>query len=154
MTSKFTDSENREWTLYLDINLARTIRNRLDVDVLDPQGGLSKLASDPILLVDTLYLICEEQCIQRKVSDEEFGRSLRGQSIEDATDALVEALTDFIPPRRRELLQSMTTAGEELQTMLTGLATERIPQAIRNLQSILGTSSPDSAESLVTTPDG
>lgn len=124
--STFTDNQNRSWTLAVDIPAARRIRQELGVDILDWEGenGVPRLASDPILLCDVLWLLVADQAAGRNVSDEDFGRSLQGQPLDDACEAFMSALINFFPPRQREILTAMQATAHTLTDDLTGMARE------------------------------
>jgi len=76
---------------------------------------VERLVSDPVLLCDVLYAVCQEEAEARNASDEEFGRLLAGDVIDAATTALLEELVDFFPKRRREVLRTALTKLETLQ---------------------------------------
>lgn len=145
--AKFTDNKQREWSLEIDIPLAREIRQRLSVDILNFETGLPAISQDPILLCDVLYLLCRKQAEQRKIGDEDFGRGLVGDAIGDACDAFVEALINFSPSRRRKILTTMQQTAVSLETMLAGLAETKIPTAIQELQQLIGPSGADCGKS-------
>lgn len=151
--ASFTDNQKREWTFHVDIPLARQVRQELGVDILDIEQGLRRLAGDPILLCDVLYLLCRRQADERQVSDEDFGRALVGESLEQSCEAYFEALLSFSPPRQREILTTMQTAGRALEEALTGIATQKIPEAIQRMRSLTGgNSSPVGKESSASAP--
>ncbi|MEM9658880.1 MAG: hypothetical protein AAF961_11010 [Planctomycetota bacterium] len=106
---KFTDNQGDEWSVWVDTRDAKRVRKLVGVDLLLPDlnAMIETLAGDPIALVDSLYVICQEQCQQREISDEEFGRRLVGDAIDAATVALLEALADFFPSRRSQLLRTL-----------------------------------------------
>ncbi|MBQ6473453.1 MAG: hypothetical protein IJJ33_15815 [Victivallales bacterium] len=70
---------------------------------------------DPCLLCDILYAIHQPEAGKLGITDTQFGEALAGDSIEEATDALMNELIDFFPNRqRRELLtQAMKQAKLE-----------------------------------------
>ena len=104
--SVFRDNSNREWLLEINVGAIKRVRSVLSIDLtaMDEQAT-TRLATDPVLLVDVLWLLCESQAKGRGVSDEDFGRSLVGDSIDSATTALLEAVTDFFPQQKRSLLR-------------------------------------------------
>jgi hypothetical protein len=122
MSASFKDDLGREWNLRLDFSLVRSIRDSLGVDLLslEQQGNaLTRMADDPALLVDVVYLICEKQCQRRKISDEEFGHGFTGETFQTAAAAFMEALVSFTPPPRRDLAKfamTMTTGAMEAAT--------------------------------------
>lgn len=127
---KFTDNQGREWSVYIDIPIARKIRKQLDVNILDIAKALPELAADPILLCDVLFLACQDQASQKGVTDEEFGRSLVGDAIGQASEALVDALINFSPPRQREMLQNLKMISMKLQDQQTGMVQQTIDRML------------------------
>ena len=92
----FTDNNDREWRVDVTVGTARDCRRLLEFDICELPGDIEKvgrLRSDDILLADVLYLCCREQCEQRNVTDEQFGRLLCGDVIDRAEDALWDSLT-------------------------------------------------------------
>ena len=167
--SSFKDANSRQWVLEITIGGVRRVKQIAGLDLLDLEQGrvLNQLANDVVLLVDVLWILCEDQGQQHGINDEQFGRAFRGDVIEDATEALFEALVDFFPPQRQILLKKvMETAkamGQKERALIeTYLSTDAIEQMMeteleklkQKLESLTAgnssTSSPGSAES---TPD-
>lgn len=104
--TKFADSKGREWILAVNVGAIKRVRAAADIDLADlTQATMDRLADDPCLLVDVLWVLVEKDAVQRKVEQEDFGESLVGDPIEAAVNALLEAITLFFPERRRFLLQ-------------------------------------------------
>lgn len=102
--AKYTDTKGREWPVRLTVRTVKSIRDEVTdgekpFDILDISGGvvLAKLNTDPVLVSDTLWIICRELAKERGVSQDDFLDSLTGDAILDAGAALVEALADFFP---------------------------------------------------------
>jgi len=116
----FQDSKGATWDVALNTTSIKRVKNTLGIDLLDvvskSSSVLTTLQEDPMVLVDTLYVVCKEQADARGVSDEAFGCGFDGNAIEAATEALIEGLINFFPPRRREILRKvllkMTEAEE------------------------------------------
>jgi hypothetical protein len=105
--AKFRDNDSRDWPIFLTTDLIKDVRRKLEIDLADLNGHLyTRLADDPVLLVDTLWVLCEAEAKGRDVSPAAFAKALAGDPIEDAVNALVEAITDFFPTRRRSLLRA------------------------------------------------
>lgn len=115
----FTDRADRTWNLVLNISMARQVKDRLKHDLLDLEKvSISKLFNDPYLLVDILFVMCEEQTRTKKwtkkweengeqkteektdVSEYEFAEGLAGDTIDKATEALLNEISDFLPNHR------------------------------------------------------
>lgn len=151
--AKFTDNKQREWSVRFDIELAREVRNLCGVNVLTVEG-LNQLSADPILLGDVVHAICFEQCERLGVTPQDFRKELWGEALQHAGDAIVEALVDFSPPRQREILRQMQSAGKALQETLAGMVNAKIPPAIEQLRKLIpGSSLPVTPVSSASTPD-
>jgi len=149
----FTDRKKRRWNLHVTIPLATVIRTELGVNILDTKGGFAQLSADPILLCGVLWMICEKQAERAEVTPEQFGELLHGETLGDATEAFVEAVTNFSPPRQREILQATQAAGNSLLDLMAGMAKQEIPQTIQKLRDLMcGNSLPDGPESSDTNP--
>jgi hypothetical protein len=133
----FRDDREREWTVRLDHALLLRIRKVLAVDLhnmTEQAKALARMAEEPELLVNVLYLACEEQCKARDLSDEDFGRGFaEGETFERACLAFQEALLSFTPPQRRQIVkQTMTTTlgvRQRAEEMVANLVTRAINEA-------------------------
>ena len=112
----FKNETGKEFTVSLDINAVRTIRDRLGVDIVNfaSEEQLQKLFGDVVMFVDVLYLICEPQCEAAGLTDEQFGAGLGGDNLGDAIIALEGAIVSFIPsPKQRANMQSLLKAARD-----------------------------------------
>lgn len=123
----FKDSQGREWQVTVNVTTIKRVRDLVKVDLLEVLEGklLERLASDPILLVDVLYVVCKPQADKDNVTDESFGAALAGKSIEDATTAFLEELVDFFPEPRKGLLQKALQKMTSFYKMATTMAGEK-----------------------------
>ena len=76
---------------------------------------LERLSTDPVLLVDVLYAVCKPECDKNKVSDEDFGASMVGDTIDYATDALLDEIVDFFPKAKRQAFQKILAATRRFE---------------------------------------
>lgn len=111
----FKDNQGRSWNFALNVWEMKRIRASLGVDLvnavaLGKDGNVQadlvdRIANDPCLLVDILWVVCEEQAKEDGVSDADFGSSLAGDAVEEATRAFLDELVDFFPGARRLFLR-------------------------------------------------
>ncbi len=154
----FTDAENRTWVVQINVDVIKRVRALLDVDLLDMVNGrlFGRLASDPVLLCDVLYAVCKPQADEHGVSDEDFGRAMVGDVIEQATEALLEELANFFPSRTGQVLRQMLQKMKTLEEMVLDAATARLEsgEIEERLRAELqfGSSSTSSAESQGSSP--
>ena len=125
--TKFRDSKNREWSVVINTGTIKKVRQALEVDLADPgQMTLDRLSDDPVLLVDALWLVCEAQAGAIGVNADDFGQSLVGDSIDQAVAAMVGAVADFFPARKRLLLQRANAKTQEAMDRAQTLALEKL----------------------------
>ena len=108
--ARFKDAKGREWTLLVTTGSIKRVRAACEVDLADVETAATRLSDDPVLLVDVLWVLCKYQAehLETPVNDVDFGESLVGDPIEDATVALQEAIASFFPASKRLLLQKAT----------------------------------------------
>jgi hypothetical protein len=166
--ANFSDINGRNWQVNLNVHTIKQIKQILNVDLLDEKAHevLQRIAEDVCLSVDVLYLALKEQLDTANISDEEFGKSLGGDCLNEAVGALVQALINFYPnPQKREFLKRlwekstkhMDKTNQEMLNMLEDVRVEETiakrmeeakEQGIQNAISGLSyTESPDSSES-------
>jgi len=123
--SKFKDNKGREWNLSLTVGLAKDIKEKLGVDLVNINNEIiEKMCVNPYLHVEVLWMFCKGQ---NDISAEEFGYSLGGDSIDDATAAMIEAIVDFFPRSRRGAAKIMVQRMKEM----TSNQTEELERRIR-----------------------
>jgi len=158
----FKDTQGREWEIAVNVATIKRVRSLLDVDLMslvDEQSNLiQRLQTDPVLLVDVVYVLCKPQADQRGVTDEQFGESMASDALDDATSALFRELADFFPKGRRALMQKMVDKIEKFQKRAIEYADARLEsgELDRQFEQLLqthGGSSGDAQESLDSTPD-
>ena len=150
----FTDTKGRAWNLAVTYASVRRVRELVGVDLLKLDEKLFEQLADPIKLVDVLFALCRPQAEALKVTDEDFGESLCGDPIETASDALMGAVGDFFPSRRKSLLQKMAGTVKKI----SNLQMDKVEAALANpdLEKLLAQTVPlpsPSIESSAKSPD-
>ena len=125
----FTDNKGRKWDIVLNVNQMKRVRAVLGIDLvnvitLDAKGEvkvdlIDRIANDPCLLVDILCVLTEKQAASLGVSEVQFGESLAGDAIEEATKAFLDELVDFFPGARRLFLQKAVTLARKYTLEMT-----------------------------------
>ncbi|MBR3822521.1 MAG: hypothetical protein IKJ37_12990 [Kiritimatiellae bacterium] len=125
----FTDNKGRKWDIVLNVNQMKRVRAVLGIDLvnvitLDAKGEvkvdlIDRIANDPCLLVDILCVLTEKQAASLGVSDVQFGESLAGDAIEEATKAFLDELVDFFPGAKRLFLQKAVTLARKYTLEMT-----------------------------------
>ena len=151
----FTDTSGRVWNIAINVDAIRRVRSHLKVNLLEAIEGrlLEQLISDPVLLCDVLFVLVEPEATAKGVSDEDFGRSLGGDVLDQATTALLEELVDFFPSGRRAVFRKALEKLKTLEQLALATATERLEsdELEQQMKSVLastpGSSSGNSRES-------
>ena len=163
--STFKDSTGREWFIKVVVDAIERIRE-IGIDLGDITGAtMRRLLADDVLLVRTLWLLCEAQADRDGITPAQFGEAMLGDALDDGYEALRGSLDDFFPRRKRDYWRRMLAVEQEAQAeaMEVGLAAlddpvnkaemslalkervrEEIHKALKSLKS--ATDSPDSSE--------
>ena len=145
----FKDNEGRTWTVAVNIATVKRVKTLLSVNLLDAIEGklIEKLATDPILLCDVIYVVCKPEADQNNITDEQFGKAMAGDAIEHATVALLEELVDFFPNAKRLVLRKALGKFQMVESMAIETANKyldspemekRIETALKNITDSSG----------------
>ena len=149
----FKDNAGREWTVEINVAALKRVKSLTEVDLLGVLDGtlIERLIADPVLLCDAVYAVCKPQADERSITDEDFGRAMAGDAIEQATEALLEELVGFCPsPRDRANLGRVLKATREVMDKARDIVEARLDsgeleraaeQALAQAQMGLGSSS-------------
>lgn len=110
------DTTGRSWATNISVGTIKRVKEITGRNLMDLAGGelAAEVMGDPCLLCDILYAIHKPEAEKLGVTDAQFGEALAGDSIEEATDALMAELIDFFPNRqRRELLANAMKQAKE-----------------------------------------
>jgi len=154
----FTDTNGQDWTISLTWDKAEQIAARVerpdstkkDRKTFDLLNSTDKEQVDAFVLNDPytgrfdlqkarcivamLYVLCEEQCKERKISPEDFALMMQA-SFGDAFKAFMEEYGNFIPcPDRKEMFQNLMFLAENGQSA----ALSEVNQTLRQQRTALG----------------
>ena len=137
----FTDNAGRTWTVAINVECIKRVKTLLSVNLLDAIEGklIEDLVSDPVLLCDVIYAVCKPEADTPEVSEEEFGRAMAGDAIDNATTALLEELVDFFPSGKRQVLAKALAKLKTFQTKAVETASKRLddPKLDQQLEALL-----------------
>ena len=118
----------QQWNISLTLGKVRNLREKLGLDVLNPQHHLQILNS----LTDRLafvFLLCETQAKEYEIGIEEFEDRLMGEGFADAASiAFLEELADFFQRLGQTGLAKITQRS--IKAMKSGR--ERMAKMIAN----------------------
>jgi hypothetical protein len=110
----FRDAAGRTWVIpTITYTLVQGVQQRMGANLWDLSGDVwGKLADTPELLVRVLWCLCEAQADRLGVEPEDFGRSLGGDVISHAVEALTAAVAASLRrPQRLLLTAAFQAAG-------------------------------------------
>ena len=155
----FKDSNGQDWQIILNVLQMKRVRAALGIDLvnvitLDKDGAvkvdlIDRIANDPCLLVDILWVLVESEAKEEGVTDVDFGSSLAGESITEATKAFLDELVDFFPGARHLFLKKAVEVSRRYGEEMTGLLEKaladptfenRIRESMNSSQSSPGSS--------------
>ena len=124
----FKTADGKEYLIRIDAPKIRDCRSEIDIDLgaLDFGKVAQQLANDPVLLVDTLWILCRKQCDAQGIDRDTFEESLVGDAIDAASAALIEARADFSPARMRSLILQQAETSERVRAQTIKMAAERL----------------------------
>lgn len=120
MSNRIRDKAGREWSIDIDVVTVGRVRKELDINLLElviEGSTLPERLSDPVELVNVLFVLCRDQAEKQGVSDEDFGRSLSIDMITDAFDAVLEGVVDFFPQGIRPAYRKVLEATRRVRTV-------------------------------------
>jgi hypothetical protein len=129
----FSDRTGRVWTVDVNTWSIERVKGLTKVNLLDLADGqtIARLMTSPILLVNVIWCLIKPEADALGISDEDFGRAMAGDAIDQATTALLEDLADFFPnPRQREGIHLVMSRYRATQDQLVEMVIEELPQKL------------------------
>jgi hypothetical protein len=130
----FRDSLDRPWTIEITFLEVKKLRSELQLDVLamfEQESNLfERLSRDTILLVDVVSVLLSDQIRAKEMDEREFARGLVGEGLQNAIDALVEALLSFSPPLKRGMLKEVWSQQQKLEKEVVRQVIETAPRIV------------------------
>lgn len=133
----FTDKTGDTWSTELDGFIYLRLKRELGVNVFDmfaQKDGLPQLMADLEKFINALWIICEEQAVERGVDEIGFAKRLGPKVLEPASKSFIDSVIDFLqtPEQRkaaRRVYDSATEAG--LKILETVAETFQLPESLR-----------------------
>ena len=116
----FKDLNGREWVLELNVDALDRVREATGTNLLslfeNECALVGQVLDDPVFLAKVIWPLIETRAAELSVDQTTFRRALAADACEEAADALIGAVLDFFPSRRRAVLTKMV---ETLRTVVT-----------------------------------
>jgi hypothetical protein len=127
---EFRDNKGRPWQLELNVDVLEQIKTECGsnlLDLADPDSDLIReVIAFPPLIAKLVFAALAEQAKLKEVDAREFRRSMNGESLQAAHDALLDEIILFCPPGRRSLLQAVRDKNREVEEAGVSLAMTRL----------------------------
>lgn len=116
----FKDNADREWGIKIDGPTIYKVREDCDPKFLlddekDEQNTFARMQNDDALLCRVLFILCGKQRIAQGITEEDFNENVTGDTIDRATEAMLAAIVNFTPRRKRGLLEAAAAKMQKLQ---------------------------------------
>jgi hypothetical protein len=140
----FQDAAGRNWTIALNLGSALAVKDKLGIDLLQPEAGdpplLTRLGIDELLLGEVLCALLAEQFETHKVTAADVRSGFDGGTLLRAQQAFYEELVDFFRQRgRMDRAKAVETQMRLIQAAVAAVETKigqiDIDQAIRGAMS-------------------
>ena len=106
----FKDNAGHDWHLSLNIGTAMLVKDRLDIDLLQPEKGdpplITQLGTDEYLLAKVISLLLESQFEAQNVDASQIYQFFDGPTFARAHEAFYEELIDTPVLRPNNTVQS------------------------------------------------
>ncbi len=147
----FTDTTKREWTLTLNLGVAMAVKEKLNVDLLQPEAGdpplLTRLGTDEMLLGEVICEMLQSQFEKHDMTAEDVRNSFDGETLLAAQKAFYEELIDFFRSRGRTDRAKAVAKQAEMIDAAVSAVDARLDDLDVN-RAIHGAMSGDSPEAL------
>lgn len=102
----FKDNANHDWNIAINIGSAMRVKDKLGIDLLQPEAGdpplLTRLGTDEMLLAQVIATLLESQFEAQKVDEDHIYQCFDGPTFARAHHAFYEELIDFFLKRGRD----------------------------------------------------
>lgn len=150
---KFKDRDERTWLIELDAPTVHKVRSDTcgvagcrhrplvnaqceGVDLWDVTGkSFQRMELDTVLMVDVLWLVCEEVAIANDITERQFAKRIGGDVLPSAVAALLEASIESLDPTKRQFLQRAAATRHKHEELALERALEKIedPETAKRL---------------------
>lgn len=108
MATTFTDKAGNVWDCGITVGALRRVLAQTGIDLTrlfddDNAEPVQKLLAQPMTIADVVFAVIELQAKSKNIDAPAFGELLEGDSLADATEALLEALSVFFSARQSEM---------------------------------------------------
>lgn len=140
--NSFKDANNVTWDIDINVGAIKSLRS-VGIDIISHDNkGIIGLSDDPVMLCDALWCLCRKQAESRSISEEKFFEAFHGDCMIEATTALMNAIADFFPEARRQVMKRAIEISLEADRAMMESVEKKLNEM--DLQSVM--SSPELSE--------
>ena len=133
----FNDAAGRTWIISLNLGTAMAVRDKLGIDLLQPEQGepplLTRIGTDEILLGQVVFALLEKQFETQNITEEDVYAAFDGETIIAAQNAFYEEMINFFQSRQRpdrakaveKQMNLITAATKAAETTLDGIDVDK-----------------------------
>jgi len=135
----FKDNAGRDWSLSLTIGNAMMVRDRLGIDLLQPEAGdpplLTRLGTDEMLLAEVIAALLESQFELHKVDAAQVYQCFDGPTFGRAHEAFYKELIDFFHQRGRT--DRAKAVEKQMQMIIAGAKAAQTKVEAINVETMI-----------------
>lgn len=125
----FKDPDGNSWTIEVNYSKHKRFKREVGFNIFKivekDDDSLASLLGDLERLFACVWICIEKQCDERGVTEDEFGELLRGDSLEEACNAFLDACIDFFPnPNQRKAIRSLLRKMKDAGNKMWGIQAE------------------------------
>lgn len=129
----FKDGKAREWNVTIDVDTAECIATGTDLDFLGDlkarKHAYERIMGDVRILLNVVWHIIKPTADEKKVTIDDWRKSINGDTIEAMTEALTRSIADFSPPHLRKMILAGWEKGKKTEDAAAQGATEAMDDA-------------------------
>lgn len=126
--ASFKDLGGNEWIISFNIGNCRRLLELTKLDFANAHDGkaVSEIQANDSKMVQVLWLLIEEQAKAKGIEEDAFWRNLDGNVLEEAQNAIEEAVLGFTRPERRAALKAILDKKREAIDKAMTLAVAKV----------------------------
>ena len=127
---EFSDATGRIWNISINFGTLLAVRERLEIDLLQPEQGnpplMTRLGTDEMLLGEVIFTLLSKQMEERKLTAADVYESFTGEVILKSQTAFYEEMINFFQGRGRMDRARMVEKQMEMITKAVKVATDKV----------------------------
>lgn len=155
-STSFTDRSGRKWELRCTLDTIRSVSvaQGIALNRIASDPAVMTALEDPVTVADVLATMLEPELQARSVSRSDFESALDGNTLETATESLLEAVAGFLPSTQSKLLRgalaTMRSAKERAnaaaeRALASGAIDRAVAKQLANVEAEIAKMDPDNA---------